>query len=695
MSGKDKMLIVDDDRITRNIVRLIFEGNFEVMEAENGLAALELLNRHRQELAFIICDISMPVMDGFEFLEEKGRSVYNNGIPVIMITAVGDDQIRQQAITLGAADFVDKPLTPSVVRLRVNNVLSNYGIGYAYNDILQREFLDLINRQLRGGTLCVYESEGYPIYYVSESLACHLGYRDALEMIQALDGRWENMFALGEARRTEFLEAEREIKSQLKECGEFIHEYRLQKKTGEYIWIRENGKYSQSDSRKKRWVALCVDITETKAAEEKARYNEQLAAVALESTNISIWEYDYASSSIIQGQNSIKVHGFDAVVPDVPHALVEAGYVHPDSAEEFLKMYEDLRNGASKAEGTFQMRIEGSTAYRYEHIHYVNTFDKDGSPYRAIGISNDVTEQRMTIARYQRELDFNKALSPDVFATARLNISQEAVEEIHTDIPEEQEILEGITFGALTELLIRIPGINEEVRECFSAMSGNRIWKLYDHGTGAITHEFMKMMGGKLSWVRFELHITKAPHNDDLLAFIYFRDIDKQHREMERLKELAKRDQMTGLYNHDTTIGLIKQYLSKEGKCGNHALLVIDINKFKLVNDKYGHMQGDLIIIEVARRIQSVFRRDDIVGRVGGDEFMVLIKNILHDEMLAKKVRELEDAVHFVYTDQDIAVAIGCSVGMARYTSPAMSFDDLYGMADAEMYKAKKRESGE
>lgn len=695
MSDKDKMLIVDDDMITRKIVRLIFEDKFEVMEAENGKEALELLDRHRQELAFIVCDISMPVMDGFTFLKEKGRSVYNNGIPVIMITAVGDEQIRQQAIILGAADFVDKPLTPNVVRLRVNNVLSNYGIGYAYNDILQREFLDLINNQIRGGMLCVYESEGYPLYYVSESLACHLGYQDALEMIQALDGKWENMFSGDQTRRAEFFEAEGDIKDQLKERGEFIHEYRLQKKTGEYIWVRENGKYSQSDARKKRWVALCVDITETKEAEGKARYNEQLAAIALESTNISIWEYDYQSSCIIQGHNSIKVHGPDAVIPDVPYMLVECGYVHPECADAFFKMYEDLRNGAPKAEGIFRMKVGNGAEYRYEHIHYVNTFDQDGKPYRAIGISSDVTEQKMTIARYQRELDFNKALSPDIFATARLNITQEIIEEIHTDIPEERGILADITFGTLTELLKKIPGISEEVREYFSSMSCQGIQEWYDKGRGVVTHEFLKGIGEKASWVRFELHITKAPHNDDLLAFIYFRDVDKQHREMERLKELAIRDQMTGLYNHDTTIELIRQYLSHAGKGGDHALLVIDINKFKLVNDKYGHMQGDLIIIEVAKRIQSVFRQDEIVGRVGGDEFMALIKNITHDEILQRIVDELGEMLHFVYTDHGVEVKIGCSIGMARYTGPEMSFDDLYEAADAEMYKAKKRESGE
>lgn len=692
MSGKNKMMIVDDDMITRNIARLIFEDHFEVLEAENGAEALALLDTHRQELAFIICDISMPVMDGFTFLEEKSRYIYNKGIPVIIITAAGDDQLRQRAITLGAADFVDKPLTPNVVRLRVDNVLSNYGIGYAYNDALQREFLDLINNQLRGGTLCVYESEGYPIYYVSESLACYLGYGDASEMIQALKGKWINMFSTDEQRLEEFREAEHAVKHQLEEKGEFIHEYRLRKKNGDYIWVRENGKYSAADKQVRRWVVLCVDITDIKAAEERARYNEQLASIALESTNISIWEYDFASRCIIQGQHSMEVHGFQPVVANVPDMLIESGYVHPDSAKEFLKMYEDLEGGARKAEGIFRVQARDRKSYLYEHIHYTNTFDKDGKPYRAIGISSDVTEQKVTIARYERELDFNKALSPDIFATTRLNITQRMIEEIHTDIEEEKELLASATFDSLPGTVVNLCGMSREAERYFSDLTPEYIRQCYENGQRISTFEFQRHINGKPIWVRVEIHLMEDPHNYDLLAFVYFRDIDKQYREMERLKELAERDQMTGLYNHDTTINLIKQYLSLEGAGKHHALLVIDINKFKSVNDRYGHIKGDSIIIEVAKRIQSVFRRDDIVGRVGGDEFMVLIKNVSSVEALGQKVKELSDMTHFLFESCSADVQIGCSIGVAMYTDPKMSFDELYKAADDAMYEAKQGE---
>ena len=683
MSGKNKILIVDDDMITRNIAKLIFKDNFEVLEAENGRSALSLLEQHRRDLVFIICDISMPVMDGFTFLREKNKSVYNNGIPVIIITSVGDARVKQQAISLGAADFVDKPLDPGLVRLRVNNVLSNYGIGYAYNDSLQREFLDLINRQLRGGTLCVCDLEDYPVYYVSESLAHYLGYRSTQDLISSLGGKWQKLILPDDSA-----EAEKSMREQLSVKGEFIREYRLRKMDGEPIWIRENGKYARDDTNGRKIVSLCIDITEMKNAEEKARYNEQLANIALESTSISIWEYDFKTKSIIQGHNSAVIHGFDTVIPNIPQSFIDSEYVHPDSAHAFARMYEDLANGAKKAEGVFKIRTTDRSGYWYEQIHYTNTFDKKGMPYRAIGISSDVTEQRMMLEQYEREIEFNKTLPSDIFSTIRVNFTRNRIEESHTDLPEDRSFIDSLTLGRLPEALARITGITDEAAAYFRSLTRDYIGRLISDDTHIISYEYVRNINGIPAWVSFELHIMTDPINNDLLAFIYFRNIDKQHREMERLKQLAERDQMTGLYNHDTTLNLIKEYLTDEGIEQKHALFMVDVNKFKSINDKYGHMPGDHVLAEVARRIRSVFRNDDIVGRIGGDEFMALIKNISSVSLAEKKAVELANATHF--SCSGISMDISCSIGVALFDDETANFAELYRKADAAMYRAKQ-----
>lgn len=121
------VLIVDDAAINRTILKRILQQHSVFLEAENGKEAIQVLQSHRNQIDLILLDISMPVMDGKEFLQYKKNLPELDGIPVIMITA--DDSPEQQVITfsLGANDYIVKPFIPEVVTRRVQNVLeSNY-----------------------------------------------------------------------------------------------------------------------------------------------------------------------------------------------------------------------------------------------------------------------------------------------------------------------------------------------------------------------------------------------------------------------------------------------------------------------------------------------------------------------------------------------------------------------------------------
>ncbi|MEG1778117.1 MAG: diguanylate cyclase, partial [Angelakisella sp.] len=117
------ILIVDDAAINRAVLKKILQDSFTCMEVENGKEAIEFLRDNPNQVDLILLDISMPVMDGKEFLQYKQKSPDLDGIPVIMITA--DDSAEQQTSTfsLGANDYIIKPFIPAVVTRRVSNVL--------------------------------------------------------------------------------------------------------------------------------------------------------------------------------------------------------------------------------------------------------------------------------------------------------------------------------------------------------------------------------------------------------------------------------------------------------------------------------------------------------------------------------------------------------------------------------------------
>ncbi len=118
------------------------------------------------------------------------------------------------------------------------------------------------------------------------------------------------------------------------------------------------------------------------------------------------------------------------------------------------------------------------------------------------------------------------------------------------------------------------------------------------------------------------------------------RDITEIRKREELLEDQARRDSMTGLYNHDTGKLLVNEYLREKRMDASSGLLMLDVDHFKNVNDVYGHLFGDEVLIEFSRFLQSFFRKEDILIRTGGDEFVVFLKEISR-EALEKKVSEL------------------------------------------------------
>lgn len=164
--------------------------------------------------------------------------------------------------------------------------------------------------------------------------------------------------------------------------------------------------------------------------------------------------------------------------------------------------------------------------------------------------------------------------------------------------------------------------------------------------------------------------------------------------ELEILRRRASLDALTGLYNRESTIEQIESCLVTCGTDRNHALLFIDLDCFKSVNDQKGHAVGDTVLRETAQRIRSVFRRDDIVGRVGGDEFLVLLKDIGGEAEARARAAQVVASVTGRPFRGRTDVLISCCVGIALYQGRGESFRQLYIEADEAMYAAKKQGPG-
>ncbi|QNK39205.1 sensor domain-containing protein [Caproicibacter fermentans] len=165
-------------------------------------------------------------------------------------------------------------------------------------------------------------------------------------------------------------------------------------------------------------------------------------------------------------------------------------------------------------------------------------------------------------------------------------------------------------------------------------------------------------------------------------------DIDRRKKESIALRQRAEHDLLTGLYNRVTAVGKIEKVIARSEREERHALFVIDIDNFKNVNDRLGHLKGDELIVETAARIKRLFREEDIVGRIGGDEFVVFLRGITSVNLVVKKAECIGNA----FRENSISgpVCVSGSVGISFYPYDGNSYEELFRKADAAMYAAKK-----
>lgn len=428
------------------------------------------------------------------------------------------------------------------------------------------------------------------------------------------------------------------------------------------------------------------DVTAYKNLEQKLRYSNERFDLVFENTSVSVWDYDFATKSIIQTKHSCDMHGFETIVPNVPEFLIQSGYVHPDSAERFAAMYQELADGAKTAGGVFRVKTPDRTGYWYESIRLTNVFDDAGLPYRAIGLSENVTTQYETEQLYKRELQMKRALSPEVYCTFLLNATQKSIEEAHYETETDLDVLAGVTYQTLFTTAAARVAEDDDIRDALIALSADTFLTDYEKGRRTYLFEYLhRRDDNSKAWIAMEMHLLRDPESGDLLVFLYLKDINKRKLAELSLQRDAEYDRMTGVLNKATVGEKIQRHLRNSGEAQTHALMMVDIDSFKAINDSYGHLRGDEVLMKFSQLLVKYFRATDIIGRFGGDEFVIFMKDISADA-LAGKLKDFNLAlVQFFGTELNVAASIGAAIS----DQDNRDYTQLLRQADQALYQAK------
>lgn len=365
------------------------------------------------------------------------------------------------------------------------------------------------------------------------------------------------------------------------------------------------------------------------------------------------------------------------------------GYLDTFSPENVLKAY---RRGVRSLHYDFMISADGKSYYWLRIMARVFVLPQDQSVRMIVYRQNiDAEKRHHKMYQYQQILmEAAKGLYENIYEMDMTH-NCAANEETHAYF----ESL-GLPGGAPYDRFLHHVAekqIKAEHRQRYlDAFLPDKVLEAYAGGTDSLVREIMmSTRANEFRWLRITARIFFWDEDKSVRIFSFRQNIEEEKKRESLLSAQARLDPLTGLYNKTATEGLIGEALAS-GRAGEgmYAFFILDIDNFKLVNDDFGHATGDVVLREFAGELKKQFRDTDVVGRIGGDEFVAFLA-VPGRAWVEKKASELGTVLRKTFNSETGSFGISASIGVALAPEDGADFSSLYKNADAALYQTKKR----
>lgn len=200
--------------------------------------------------------------------------------------------------------------------------------------------------------------------------------------------------------------------------------------------------------------------------------------------------------------------------------------------------------------------------------------------------------------------------------------------------------------------------------------------------------------GGQYRWQRARASIQLGSDGKPRTAIGVVVDIEEEKRAIQGLMNQAQRDSLTKLYHKAAAQDRIQAYLEQMEQNDMAALMLIDVDDFKAINDHHGHLFGDAVLVELSNMIGKVFQDGDVVARIGGDEFMAFMPFLSSEAVAVSRARQILENCRKVMQENLNGLEISCSVGLAISPKHGTEYKTLFQNCDQALYQAKASGKG-
>ncbi|MHD0315725.1 EAL domain-containing protein [Fusobacterium varium] len=738
MPIRKQVLIVDDNHMNRMILKNILSSTYNVIQAENGQKALEILKKEKEKISAIFLDIVMPVMDGYTFLAHKMKDGELIHIPVIVTTQYEDEATEVEALSRGAADFLVKPYRPAIILHRLANIIKmresssfinkiekdsltgiynkdffyfktttffkdlskkNYYIVFAdierfklvndtygskEGDRLLKYTADIINEEINGYGICgraeadhfiicvvdIADIEGlleniskrvsefnknmnivihYGIYQVEDrSISIELMCDRAMIAASTVKNKYDKKFAYyDDSIRKKLLQEQMLINDMRTSLAErrfkVFYQPKYDFKTEKIVGVEALVRW---DHPKLGMVSPGVFIE----LFERNGFITEIDYFVWEEACKKLKEWtDNGYKNLSISVNVSRINLYNNNLPNLLIELVKKYNISPKSLH--LEITE-----SAYTENSEQI-IEG--AERLKKIGFIIEMDDFGTGYSSLNML-----AKLPIDVLKLDMGFVHSIEKDKNSLILLKVIINLAKELQLAI-----VAEGVETNKQVNILKNIGCQYAQGYYYSPPISEEKLDKIFIENNSIISL-------GKTG----ELLNLK---DKELFEVAYSDEIDLNIKKMiYDLKYHSEHDPLTGLLNRRELKERVNKILENNDIEGT--FIIIDIDNFKRINDRYGHVKGDEILKEISEKLKNSFSKIDSISRLGGDEFVVFTLGSTDESRIELMMNNFFEMIKKIKID----IPITCSAGIC-FSSKSIDYDSLYYNADMALLSAK------
>lgn len=659
MNSKKKILIVDGSEMNRALLEDMLSADYDILEAENGLIASRIIQEHEMNISLMLLDIVMPVMDGFGLLKLMNKKGWIKNIPVIMISAETASTYMDKAYGLGAVDYVSRPFDERTVRHRVD---SNVILAEKQRDLTSRLAAQIYEKE-KDNRLMI-EILSHIVEFRNGESGLHVLHVHAITefLLQQL-AKKTNKYNLTPKQITLISNA-----SALHDVGKITIPSEILNKQGKLT----DEEFEIMKTHTLEGAKMLEDIP--------FRNNEPLIKVSYE---ICRWHHErYDGSGYPDGLKGeeIPISAQVVALADVYDALTSRRVYKPSFPHS--QAVDMILNGAC---GVFNPLLlecfkgcQKELDRRIKQVSFDDTVENDINNSLVRTLKTEGTEaSNRTVKLLEHERNKFKILS---------SLSREIIFEYNA-VPEMITLSEwGADYLGMPEKIFNLTesalGRNVFDKKDFADLLGKI--KSATPENASIIEKYLLDIKGVKTWckvyVRPMWNDADPPELEGAIGKIV--DVNDEINEIKYLETEVEKDYRTGLLNHKAAKSKINDILGSARK-KKFALIMFDLDNLKQANDTRGHLFGDEVIEHIAKVAKENTRAEDIVARIGGDEFIIFME---YTRSIESQIKRIFKCITREFAEFEISV----SMGVATTDGAVTDYDKLFEMADKAAYSVKQ-----